>query len=129
MKTILVIAFSLISFTTIAQTSCTDFKTGKFQIIEKGRPTTLIERNESFQIEHVGKIEVKLKITWIDDCTYKLSFVNGNEAFWETRPKDTPGEEVIVSIIKTNEKGYLQESRVEGYEYVYRSEILRVVDL
>lgn len=129
MKTLFIITFSFIGFISIAQTKCADFKTGKFQIMKDGETTTLIERNETTQVERAGKVEVRLKITWIDDCTYRLSFVHGNEAFWSIRPKDMPTPDVIVSITKTSEKGYSQESRSEGSSYVYKSDILRVVDL
>lgn len=129
MKTLLAVFISFIGFVSIAQTRCKDFKTGKFQIIEKGKVTTLIERNESIQIERSGKIEVKLEIKWIDDCTYRLKLIYGNDAFWNGRPKDLPTTDVIVTITKTNEKGYSQESRSEGSDHIYRSDILRAEDL
>lgn len=129
MKALFIITFTLAGYISMAQTKCTDFKTGKFQIVKEGETTTLIERDQTTQIERVGKIEVRLKVTWIDDCTYRLSFVHGNDAFWNGRPKDMPTPDVIVSITKTTEKGYSQESRSEGSSYVYKSDILRAVDL
>jgi hypothetical protein len=126
MKTSIIIFIALISFTSFSQVDCTKFKTGKFVNIDKDKPKTTIERNDSIQTERMGEIEVKLEITWINECTYKLKLVSGNNAFWKSRPKNTPNRELIVTITKTTNTSYFQEAKSEGDDYVYKSEIIMV---
>lgn len=67
--------------TMYSQDNCENFKTGKFQNVENGIIKAEIERNDSIQTETYGQKEVKLKIEWIDDCSYRLIFLEGNSAF------------------------------------------------
>jgi len=121
---ILFIVFN--SFTLFSQTECAKFKTGKFVNIDKDKTKTTIERNDSIQIERMGEIEVKLELTWINECTYKLKLVSGNNAFWKSRPKNAPNRELTVTITKTTNTSYFQETKTEGSDYVYKSEIIMV---
>jgi len=126
MKTSILIFIALISFTSFSQVDCAKFKIGKFINIDKDKPKTTIERNDSIQTERMGEIEVKLEITWINECTYKLKLVSGNIAFWKSRPKNAPNRELTVTITKTTNSSYFQETKIEGNDYVYKSEIIIV---
>lgn len=122
---ILILLFAM-SFTTYAQENCKKFRTGKFQNIEKGIVKSTIERNDSIQREYFADKEIKLEITWIDECTYKLKLVWGNDAFWNRRPKDMPTPDLIVQITKTNGNEYEQESKSEGEDFIYKSTLTKI---
>lgn len=126
MRIAAILIILLLGFTSFSQPNCKKFKTGKFQNIENGKVSSLIERNETSQIETVGDIKVKLQIVWINACTYRLKFIKGNEAFWKSRPKNAPTPDLIVTITKTNENSYFQEAKSEGSESVYKSEMRKV---
>lgn len=127
MKNSILLIFSLLISTIYGQEDCAKFKTGKFKNIENGIVAAEIERDDTIQIEKYGEIEVRLKIVWIDDCNYRLIFIEGNDAFWNSRPKDSPTPDLIVRIIETNENSYLQESRFDNEEvFNYKSKIFKV---
>lgn len=125
--TILLIPILLITVNTFAQLDCSKFKTGKFQIIENGEGKDKIERNDSIQIEQYGKVIIKLKIEWIDECSYRLSFLEGNKAWKKSIDKDRPTPDLIVRIIEVKENSYVQESKFVGNnEFKYKSEIKKI---
>jgi hypothetical protein len=107
---------------------CKKFRVGKFQNIKDGISYSAIVRKDSIQIEKMGDVEVSLKIEWINDCTYKLKFFKGNEAFWKVWPKGKPLLDVTVKIIETTADSYTQESLSEGEDpkSAYRSTLKRL---
>lgn len=126
-KIIIFYLIGLISAIAYSQESCKSFKTGKFQNIENGILKAKIQRNDSIQTEQYGEKEIKLKILWIDDCTYKLIFLEGNEAFWNARPKNKPTPDLIVRITDVYGNKYLQESKFEmENDFAYKSEITKI---
>lgn len=130
MKSLLLpfLAIFLISFTARSQKKCRKFKTGTFQNVENGEVNSLIIRNDSIQYEKVERLEVSLKIDWIDDCNYRLSFIDGNEAFWANRPKDAPTPDTLVEILDVDGNSYTQKSRsdIEGDDFIYISKMVKV---
>ncbi|WP_111683071.1 hypothetical protein [Winogradskyella tangerina] len=128
MKHKLLIPFLLLVFGySYSQGDCSKFRTGKFQNNDKGILKAQIQRNDSIQTEQYGEKEVTLKITWIDDCSYRLKFLDGNEAFWASRPKDMPTYDLIVKIVKINGNTYTQESKFDtDNDFVYISEITKI---
>src|SRR5690606_14395336 len=64
--------------------NCQKFRTGTFINIDEKGDNDVIRRTEKFQYEMDAETgsKIKLKITWIDNCTYQLEFVEGNKA-WE----------------------------------------------
>lgn len=127
MKFYLILLFTLFFSSTYAQGKCRDFKTGKFQNIENDIVKSEIQRTESFQMEKHGEIEVKLKIEWINECRYRLIFIEGNEAFWKSRPKDMPTPDMIVKMTVIDESSYLQESKfVIEEDFNYKSIIFKI---
>ena len=110
-----------------SQENCRKFKTGDFQNFENGILKAKIQRNDSIQTEQYGEKKIKLKIIWIDDCGYRLKFMEGNEAFWNSRPKDKPTPDLIVRITNVNGNKYTQESKFEiDNDFVYKSEITKI---
>jgi hypothetical protein len=100
MNRIILIA-SLLLFWLISNSqeiSCKKFKTGKFQNIEDGVVKSKIERNDSIQIEEYGENKIKLKIEWLNDCTHRLIFLEGNDSWWESRGRSKPSPDLIVHI-------------------------------
>ena len=109
-------------------TKCKIFKEGKFQNIENDVVKSEIRRTKKFQFETFGNIEIKLKIIWITDCSYRLIFVEGNDAWWESKQRDdglTP--DLIVQITNIKGNSYLQESKFVGDdEFKYKSKIIKI---
>lgn len=128
MKKILLLVLSIFLFgISYAQENCENFRTGNFQNIENGVLKGTIQRNDSVQSEQHGEKEVKLRIDWIDECSYRLKFLKGNEAFWNSRPKGMSTPDLIVRIIDVNGNKYTQESKFDlDDDFVYRSEIIKI---
>ncbi len=59
--------------------NCTDFKTGKFKVefeVKGQKHTTLLERNDSIQIEtYQGKTDTA-SVRWVSDCEYIVKNLN-----------------------------------------------------
>jgi hypothetical protein len=125
----LVVALILMFFSTsvFAQSDCELFKTGKFQSIENGVIKTAFERDDCFQIEKSGEKIIKLKIEWLNDCTYLLIFLEGNDAWWEARGRNRPIQDLIVKIINVDGNSYSQEAKfVNEAEFKYKSIIRKI---
>ena len=53
--------------------------------------------------------------------------MEGNEAFWSSRPKDAPTPDLIVRITNINGNKYRQESKFDGdNDFVDKSEITKI---
>jgi hypothetical protein len=110
-----------------SQVDCSTFRTGKFQNIENGVVKSEIERTDSTQIESDGDVFVKFKVKWLDNCTYSLTFLSGNEAWKKSvkRPKKNP--ELIVRIVDIKGDLYQLEARfVDDDKFVYKSTMMKV---
>lgn len=59
-----------------AKMNCRQFRTGKFYMEDSLSGKTLIDRYDSVQVETMlaYNFTVELRIRWIDDCTYVLTF-------------------------------------------------------
>lgn len=126
-KNILVALLIMVCGFSYSQENCGKFKTGDFQNIENGILKAKIQRNDSIQTEQYGEKKIKLKINWIDECSYRLKFLEGNEAFWNSRPKDKPTPNLIVRIINVAGNKYTQESKFEiDNDFIYKSEITKI---
>lgn len=134
--TILFTAFTLFNCkekTTDRKLSCTDFKTGTFELVNKTTNRKyLIERTKDLQIEQTYDLAMNkkikkdryYKITWKNDCEYNLQldtvksepdefdiFVNSNGGY-------------NCSIKQINGNCAITESRLEGE--AYSSEICKI---
>ncbi|MFK7749290.1 MAG: hypothetical protein AB8B65_12915 [Kordia sp.] len=126
-----IITFCLLAFVctfSYAQNKCKKFKTGEFVNIEDGIIKASIQRNDSIQTEQFAGKEIKLQITWIDDCSYRLKFLEGNEAFWKSRPKNMPTYDLMVHIVSIDGETYVQESKFisDDYDDIYKSTIKKI---
>jgi hypothetical protein len=126
-RIVLLIPFLLITGIAFSQSECEKFRIGKFQNLENGIVKSKIERTDSIQIEQDGKIIIKLKIEWIDECSYRLIFLEGNDDWWESRGRDSPTPDLIVRITAVNENSYLQEAKfADDEEFKYKSSIEKI---
>ncbi|MBK6266384.1 hypothetical protein JKA74_15170 [Marivirga sp. S37H4] len=108
---------------------CSNFKTGKFYTDTPTLGRTIIERNDSIQIEkniEVGYHYV-LQIEWEDDCTYKLTLIDNKS----TNPKfspPTPSFVITTRITQVNENSYSTEASLNGGAFNYGGVIYRFID-
>jgi len=88
---------------------CSSVHTGKFKTVDDRLPGTIIDRNEEFQMEESERdgFKIKLRVTWIDDCTYQLVPVQGQEIVVDE--ENTP---MILTcrITEITDDGYIQIS-------------------
>lgn len=130
-KLLFSITFSFIfSFMGFAQDSldCTDFKTGHFETYDKDHPSTMVVRTRKFQKEYVPEtgVKIKLGISWMDDCTYKLKFVKANKKFWANQKDRKVHPELIVKIVQVNGNEYYHESWFTDVEdFVYKAKVIK----
>ena len=89
--------------------SCSNVKIGNFQIFSSRDGTTKISRGEKYQIEENESLgyKLKLKIDWIDDCTYTLTPV---ENLTNPEQKDLPKIVLTCQIVEVNQGHYIQVS-------------------
>jgi cytochrome oxidase Cu insertion factor (SCO1/SenC/PrrC family) len=87
---------------------CSRFKNGTFTMKFKGG-TEVIERYGRYQRETVvgTKIPLSFIVTWVDDCHYTLKPMPETYKHFKQLPKN---DVMLVSIIKTTESSYIQES-------------------
>jgi len=83
MKTFLLIVsitFSLISFSQERYRDCANFKSGKFKYTDSSSNVVNVIRTNKLQTEINSKTGVvtKLRIHWMDDCSYKLTQIWSN---------------------------------------------------
>jgi len=99
---------------------CKEFHQGTFINAPDGKSTgTIIKRNEIFQIEiHEERgLETKDMITWLDDCTYKLSPVDKNQN----------NTNLIVKITETTGNYCLLTLWVEGEpDKILKTKMIRI---
>lgn len=88
---------------------CAKFKTGRFKYIGENDGVT-ITRDSIYHIESNGTKSLKFKIDWINDCEYKLIYIDVNETGDEVLLDKT----IYVTIYETTKKSYKFFSEVEG---------------
>lgn len=104
---------------------CSSVKTGNFKSSDKLVGETIIERTPDFQIEENTKhgYKLKLKVTWIDDCTYQLEPV---EDLLNPENKDLPTMILTCTITEITDKGYVQISKSDIDPTRVKSELIRI---
>lgn len=102
--------------------NCSSVKTGNFQIESLRDGVTKIARNQNFQIEENESkgYKLKLKVDWLDECTYTLTPV-ANLA--NPEQKDIPKMVVTCQIVEVNTDYYIQVSSSDDSERPMTSQI------
>lgn len=95
---------------------CSRARVGRF-IDKSGGETTMITRTASEQQEHNadGMGEMRLRLRWLDDCTYQLfdrTIINGPEPSFPASPQDT----ITVRIISLDDEGFTYEARTHSMD-------------
>lgn len=111
------------------QTSCEDFKDGKFRITYEGIGDVIIERKGDYQTEYheERKYKVGLNVNWINDCTYTLKM---DQILENPNNIDLPSVEgliITVEILETQPTYYRQVSSSNISDFTVESKV-RVVD-
>ncbi|MEN8121577.1 MAG: DNA topoisomerase IV [Bacteroidota bacterium] len=123
-KTTIIISYLFLS-SCVSQNNCTDFKTGKFQLIDNElKFEAIIERNDSIQTEKIlstGEVS-KFKISWINDCEYSLQIIEGPERYKNLYKNKL----LFVKIISTYNNEYTFESKMEGSELIITNTIKKL---
>lgn len=93
--------------------NCTSVKTGNFEIESARNGITKIKRSKNFQIEENESLgyKLKLKIDWLDECTYTLTPV---EDLVNTKNGKVPNRVLTCQIIEVNSDNYIQVSSAAG---------------
>jgi len=101
---------------------CSNVKTGNFQIESIRNGVTKIARNLDYQIEENEALgyKLKLKIDWVDECTYTLTPV---ENMANPEQKDIPKMVLTCQIVEVNTGHYIQVSSSDDSERPLTSQI------
>jgi hypothetical protein len=108
---------------------CAKFKTGYYENIDPGGKNTYIKRTANIQTEWEKMLgaKLRLKITWIDDCTYKLRPLGGNAQWKKENPHALDKHELIVRITDTGDDYYWLSAKMDGVEMrEYTSKIIKI---
>ncbi len=102
--------------------ACSNVKTGNFQIESLRNGVTKIARNQDYQIEENESLgyKLKLKVNWIDECTYTLTPV---ENLANPEQKDLPKMVLTCQIVEVNTGHYIQVSSSDDNERPLTSQI------
>ena len=100
---------------------CSGLKTGRFRITDERYGVTIIERTEKFQIEEDPETghNLKLEITWIDDCTY-VEVLEGPEK------RNLPTMILTCVITEITDGGYIQISSSDEFPLKLNKEVIRI---
>jgi len=131
MRILILIFAGFLSFATmdgqsVESLDCSKFRVGTFHMMTDYSGLSIIKRNNNFQIETNQKLgtKVKLKVQWIDNCTYKLTLVKGKKkGDKEYKFAKMP---LIVTIVSTDGNSYTQISKFEGYDEEYKNVIKKI---
>ncbi|MBK8582590.1 MAG: hypothetical protein IPL86_12425 [Flavobacteriales bacterium] len=94
---------------------CSRARKGRF-IDKSGGGTSTILRTATEQREYSsGKGEMRLRLRWLDDCTYQLyerTVITGSEPLFPASPQDT----ITVRIISLDDEGFSYEARTSSMD-------------
>jgi hypothetical protein len=103
--------------------NCKQYKTGKFRFSDNNNGKIVqyfIERNNGVQTEHRDGEEGTYKISWKDDCTYLLVFMNGSEHLTPEEEKVKRKMVIETTILSGTENYYIFESTNNLFDAVMK---------
>lgn len=129
-KYLILLLFFMVSIASYSQKQsqdCNKFRTGKFYTITPNLGTTIIERNDSIQVEKneaVGYYYI-LKIRWNDDCSYTLTLLENKSS---NSNFDPPVENFTMNVLITNvtDSSYQTKANLNGGDYQYGGTIIKI---
>jgi hypothetical protein len=107
------------------KTDCKSFKIGKFELNDKENNVIFyIERNDSIQTEtnSINQDIAKFRITWTNDCEYKLQLLAGTKQMKEFFGK----RNLNIIIIETYQDSYKFSASLDGFNEVRYQTIKKV---
>ena len=118
MKKLLFACYILIFVSSCDQTkiNCTKFRTGKFVSHSADEQYTILERNDTTQIE-TNKITghiFKSKIKWTSDCEYELTSIEESKDFSDSLNPIWTGKKITTKIIEARKDYCVYESSMAG---------------
>ena len=130
MRYLILLPFLLIAMASIAQTKdCKRFKNGTFRIDDpETGMSTFITRKGSVQHERMGDSEARLKVVWLNDCTYTLELMTGKKSD-KKNMKESGFERTMVvkvEILATAEDHYVQRATAALYDVVFESKVYKI---
>jgi len=127
MKYVLFVLFVFLTGNAFTQDlDCTQFKNGKFMIVDPENGNSYINRQGNTQTEtgDGSGLELLFDVVWLNECTYTLKV---KEVLKNPKNIPLPLEMVLtVEIIETKENSYVQRSTSDMFEMVLESELIRV---
>ena len=106
-----------------SRVSCTKWHTGSYEIVDNQR-NILIEREGTIQTETDRNTSsyTKFQIQWIDNCTYQLKFLEGEEGVYQVW-KDNYMEVVITGPTSS---GYTYTARFSNSTNVENGSVVQI---
>lgn len=103
---------------------CRSVHIGEFWTESEALGVTIITRTNKYQVEINAKknIHYKYKVSWIDDCSYRLDFL---EKLNDNKSKANMVKPVKVRIIDVTEKHYTIIGQVIGEENHFEVKVYR----
>lgn len=110
---------SIFSFTQDKKPQCKNFHTGTFFTVDNnGKDTIIYVREKNYQTEHViknGKVfkQLKIKIIWLNDCTYILRNAKHPNNSTKFIVRD-----IKCKIIQTGDDYFIVKAKVKGGKWI-----------
>lgn len=104
--------------------TCNEFKIGTFYSMEDDRVYLIVRDNKhQYESSNFSNFKLKLKIKWIDNCTYQLKF----DKVISNPDNEKYNKKLIVTtrIIETKSNSYIQESASNLSNFKMKSEIFK----
>ena len=101
---------------TMPKSECKKYKTGKYEYRSKDpkNPFVIrIFRNDSIQTEisrNSGDTAI-LKVTWLDECTYKLTFIDVKNSMQGVKKMFDKKNEITTTIVDGTNEYYIYRSK------------------
>lgn len=124
LKSVILSSF-IIALSTGAFGQCKGAKKGTFISIDKIAGETVIQRNDSLQLEENKFLGIKYleKLRWLDDCSYVVYDFKVIKTKGEI---NAPSGNYNVSLEKVNDSVFNQTVIIEKFNFTYKSTITKI---
>ncbi len=106
-------------------TICEGARKGTFISIDKITGKTIIQRNDSIQLEENETLGIKYleRIKWINDCSYEVYDI---KVMKNEKGLNIPSEVFIISLEQLNDSIFNQTILIKKYNYQHTSKITKI---
>ncbi len=104
---------------------CEGVRKGTFVSIDEITGKTIIQRNDSLQLEENETLGIKYleKIRWINNCSYEVYDI---DVLKNENSLNIPTEVFIISLEQLNDSVYNQTVLIKKYNYQHTSKITKI---